>query len=156
MLVTAATSVVTSAMAVADGYFLDTGVVSEIRKGQSANPGVRESFAEASHDAADLYLPVITISEVRRGVDDIRHRGNTARAKRLERWLGQVATAHAEAIPSFDEQCAHVWGRLLVPNPENPLDKQIAAIALIQDLLRVTRNTVHYAPTGIRLLNPYR
>jgi hypothetical protein len=48
-----------------------------------------------------------------------------------------------------------VWGRLRVPNPENPLDKQIAATALIHDLTVVTRNTDHFAPTGARLLNPF-
>jgi predicted nucleic acid-binding protein len=51
---------------------------------------------------------------------------------------------------------AQVWGRLRAPNPENPLDKQIAATALIYDLVVVTRNTAHYAPTGVRLLNPFK
>jgi predicted nucleic acid-binding protein len=50
---------------------------------------------------------------------------------------------------------SHVWGRLRVPNPDNPLDKQIAATALIHDLTVVTRNTEHFAPTGARLLNPF-
>ncbi len=63
--------------------------------------------------------------------------------------------AYAESILAFDEETAHVWGRLRVPNSENPLDKQVAATALIHDLTMVTRNTVHYAPTGARLLNPY-
>ncbi|MEI8299833.1 MAG: VapC toxin family PIN domain ribonuclease, partial [Pseudomonadota bacterium] len=39
--------------------------------------------------------------------------------------------------------------------PENPLDKQIAATALIYGLIVVTRNTAHYAPTGVQLLNPF-
>ena len=36
-----------------------------------------------------------------------------------------------------------------------PLDKQIAATALINDLTMVTRNVAHYSPTGVRLLNPF-
>jgi predicted nucleic acid-binding protein len=44
---------------------------------------------------------------------------------------------------------------LRVPNPENPLDKQIAATALIHDLTVVTRNMGHFAPTGVRLHNPF-
>jgi predicted nucleic acid-binding protein len=55
----------------------------------------------------------------------------------------------------FDEEIAHVWGRLRVPNPENALDKQIAATALIHDLAVVTRNTAHYTSTGVRLRNPF-
>jgi predicted nucleic acid-binding protein len=88
-------------------------------------------------------------------VERIRHRRDDAQAKRLERWLNQVTTIYAESILPFDEDSAHIWGRLRVPNPENPLDKQIAATALIHDLTVVTRNTEHYKPTGVRLLNPF-
>jgi len=73
----------------------------------------------------------------------------------LERWLKQVTQSYADAILPFDEETAHVWGRLRVPNPENPLDKQIAATALIHDLTVVTRNTDHFVPTGVRLKNPF-
>jgi predicted nucleic acid-binding protein len=136
-------------------YLLDTDVVSEIRKGDEANPGVRAFFADTSFRSADLYLSVVTIGEMRQGVERIRHRGDDAQAKRLARWLKQVTTTYAESILPFDEETAHVWGRLRVPNPENPLDKQIAATALIHDLTVVTRNTEHFAPTGARLLNPF-
>jgi len=136
-------------------YLLDTDVVSEIRKGNKANPGVRAFFADTSFRSADLYLSVVTIGEMRQGVERIRHRGDDAQAKRLARWLKQVTTTYPESILPFDEETAHVWGRLRVPNPENPLDKQIAATALIHDLTVVTRNTEHFAPTGARLLNPF-
>ena len=96
-----------------------------------------------------------TIGELRQGVERIRHRGDGAQAKRLGRWLKQVTTIYAESILPFDEETAQVWGRLRVPNPENPLDKQIAATALIHDLTVVTRNTDHFAPTGVRLLDPF-
>ena len=45
---------------------------------------------------------------------------------------------------------AQLWGRLRVPHPENPLDKQIAATALMHDLVVVTRNTAHFEATGAR------
>jgi toxin FitB len=67
----------------------------------------------------------------------------------------QVTTIYAESILPFDEETAHVWGRLRVRNPENPLDEQIAATALIHDLTVVPRNTGHYTPTGARLRNPF-
>ena len=148
-------SAVSSRIVGADVYLLDTDVISEIRKGLSANPGVREFFAKVIRDATNLYLSTVTIGELRQGVERIRHRGDAAQAKRLERWLGTVTTTHSHAILPFDEECAHVWGRLRVPNPENPLDKQIAATALIHDLQVVTRSLAHYSPTGVRLLNPF-
>jgi predicted nucleic acid-binding protein len=136
-------------------YLLDTDVISEIRKGEKANPGVRAFFADTRRKSIDLYLSVITIGELRQGVERIRHRGDDAQAKRLEHWLNQVTHTYAEAILPFDEEIAHVWARLRVPNPENPLDKLIAATALIHELTVVTRNTAHYTPTGARLLNPF-
>jgi len=136
-------------------YLLDTDVISEMRKDGKANPGVRAFFADASRKSVDLYLSVVTIGELRQGVERIRHRGDDAQAKRLARWLKQVTTIYAESILSFDEETAQVWGRLRVPNPVNPLDKQIAATALIHDLTVVTRNTDHFAPTGARLVNPF-
>jgi predicted nucleic acid-binding protein len=139
----------------ADVYLLDTDVISEIRKGDKANSGVQAFFSHTSRESAVLYLSVVTIGELRQGVERIRHRGDAAQARRLERWLKQVTNIYEESILPFDEEAAQVWGRLRVPNPENPLDKQIAATALIHDLTVVTRNTGHYAPTGARILNPF-
>jgi len=136
-------------------YLLDTDVISEMRKGDKANAGVLAFFAHTSRKSVDLYLSVVTIAEMRQGEERIRHRGDPPQAKRLEHWLIQVTTTYAESILPFDEETAHVWGRLRVPNPENPLDKQVAATALIHDLIVVTRNSGHFEPTGARLLNPF-
>jgi len=136
-------------------YLVDTDVISEIRKGEKADDGVREFFEVASRDAIPLYLSVVTVGELRTGVERLRHRGDIKQGDLLERWLRQVTQSYADAILPLDEETAHVWGRLRVPNPENPLDKQIAATALIHDLTVVTRNTEHFAPTGVRLKNPF-
>lgn len=136
-------------------YLVDTDVISEARKADKANSGVQEFFRNAARDDAALYLSAITIGEMRQGVEIIRHRGDKPQADRLERWLDRVTTDYSDAILPFDEETAHVWGRLRVPHPENPLDKQIAATALIYDLTVVTRNHDHYEPTGVRLLNPF-
>jgi len=136
-------------------YLVDTDVISEARKGDKANTGVRAFFRNAARDDAALFLSVITIGELRQGVQTIRHRGDKPQAERLERWLSRIANDYSDAILPFDEETAHVWGRLRVPNPENPLDKQIAATALIYGLAVVTRNTAHYEPTGVQLLNPF-
>lgn len=136
-------------------YLVDTDVLSEARKGEKANGGVRAFFRSAAGDKTPLYLSVITVGEIRRGVEIIRHRGDPIQADLLERWLDRVTVEYSGAILPFDEEIAHVWGRLRVPDRENPLDKQIAATALIYDLTVVTRNSGHYEPTGVRLLNPF-
>src|SRR3974390_991451 len=136
-------------------YLVDTDVISEIRKGEKANAGVRAFFESAERDEIDLYLSAVRIGELGRGGERIRLRGDGGQAALLERWLQQVSNAYADAILPIDEEIAHVWGRLRAPNPENPLDKQIAATALIHDLTVVTRNTEHFAPTGVKLKNPF-
>jgi predicted nucleic acid-binding protein len=150
-----ATSAASKAIGEVDVYLVDTDVISELRKGEKANSGVRGFFATASKEGIPLYLSVVTVAELRTGVERLRHRGDTPQAKRLERWLRQITTAYADAILPIDIDIAHVWGRLRVPHRENPLDKQIAATALIHDLAVVTRNTAHFAPTGVRIHNPF-
>lgn len=136
-------------------YLIDTDVISEARKGDRANAGVRSFFARAATDEVPLYLAAVTIGELRQGVESIRHRGDLAQARQLERWLTRVTQDYADAILMFDDETAQVWGRLRVPRPENPLDKQIAATALINQLTVVTRNTAHFRPTGVPLLDPF-
>jgi hypothetical protein len=134
-------------------YLVDTNVISEARKGKKANPGVREFFQTA--DAVDLYLSVQTIGEIRRGLENIRRRGDLPQARKLEKWLDLLVADYVDRILSFDESCAQVWGRLMSPHPEHAVDKQIAAIALIHDLTVVTRNVDDFRGTGVSLKNPF-
>jgi len=136
-------------------YLVDTDVISEARKGAKANAGVRAFFRDAAKSRVGLYLSAVTIGELRQGVEAVRYRGDAASAGRLALWLERVSGEYADAVLSFDAEVANVWGRLRVPHPENPLDKQIAATALIYDLTVVTRNTAHYEIPGLQVLNPF-
>ncbi len=136
-------------------FLIDTNVISEIRKGKTAHPGVQAFFRRAADTPADLYLSVITIGELRRGVDLIRHRGDLPQAERLERWLDTLLAVYARHILPIDAEVAQLWGRLRVPHHENAIDKQIAATALIHDLTLVTRNTQDFIGTGARLVDPF-
>lgn len=135
-------------------YLLDTNVISELRKGGRANPGVTAFFATLAPE--DIYLSVVTIGEIRRGLENVRGRGDRAQAERLEAWLDEVVTEFSDRILDFDLDCAQVWGKLMSPHPQHPIDKQIAAIALIYDLTVVTRNTDDFVLSGVRSLNPFR
>src|SRR5215469_8278328 len=96
----------------ADMYLVDTDVISEARKREKANPGVRAFFERATDEPAELYLSVVTIGELRQGVERIRYRGDTSQAQKLERWLSELTASYEDRILPLDEEAAHVWGRL--------------------------------------------
>lgn len=136
-------------------FLVDTNVISEHRKGAQSNPGVQAFFHDAIRDGERLYLSVITVGELRRGVDLIRHRGDRRQANQLENWLRTVLRDYQDHVLEFDADMAQLWGRLRVPHPENPLDKQIAATALIYSLTLVTRNEADFSLTGVTVFNPF-
>jgi predicted nucleic acid-binding protein len=136
-------------------YLVDTNVISEARKGNRANTGVIRFFRNAATEDQEIYLSVVTVGELRRGVELIRHRGDSPHAKSLEAWLQMVLQEYKPNILPIDDEISQVWGRLRVPRPEHALDKLIAATALIHDLTVVTRNVDDFASSGIRLLNPF-
>ncbi|WP_235641382.1 type II toxin-antitoxin system VapC family toxin [[Limnothrix rosea] IAM M-220] len=136
-------------------YLLDTNVISELRKRDKANPGVLKFFQEATQQEVRLFISVITIGELRRGVDLIRYRGDRPQADLLETWLQTILDEYADHILDFTATEAQVWGKLRVPHPQNAIDKQIAAIALVCGLTLVTRNVSDFTETGISLFNPF-
>lgn len=136
-------------------YLIDTNVISEARKKDKANPGVRRFLAQAAAEETPVYLSVVTLGELRSGVELIRHRGDISQAMLLEDWLQMVLTEYADNILPIDREVAQLWGRLRVPYYEHALDKQIAATALIHSLIVVTRNQDDFAATGVRVLNPF-
>jgi len=136
-------------------YLLDTNVISELRKQSKANVGVQQFFHDATEQDSHLYISVITLGELRRGVDLIRYRGDQRQAHLLESWLQTILDDYADYILDFSAAEAQIWGRLRVPHPQNPLDKQLAATALVCGLTLVTRNISDFVDTGVPLLNPF-
>lgn len=136
-------------------YLIDTNVISEARKGRKANDGVQKFFEEVTLREQSVYLSVVTTGELRRGIENIKYRGDGEQAAILESWLNMILVEYNDYVLDFNHEIAQVWGRLRVPHHENMLDKQIAATALIHDLTVVTRNTDDFKACGVRLYNPF-
>lgn len=136
-------------------YLIDTNIIIEARKGERANPGVQRFLETVAHQQQHAFLSVVTIGELRRGIDLIRHRGDLNQAQALETWLTGILNEYGEYILPVDADVAQVWGRLRVPHPENALDKLIAATALIHDLVVVTRNERDFQGLNVKMLNPF-
>jgi len=136
-------------------YLIDTNVISESRKRSKADHGVRDFFKQSAKQNARIFISVVTVGELRRGVELIRHRGDFRQASQLEKWLERLLVEYEDHVLDITADIAQLWGRLRVPHPENALDKQIAATALIYDLTVVTRNHQDFESTGVQFLNPF-
>lgn len=133
-------------------YLLDSNVVSEVRKGERADPRVRAWFAGV--DDADLYLSVLTLGEIRRGIEAIQRR-DRVQGLVLNRWLQTLATGYEARILSVDQKIADEWGRLNASATLPVIDGLLAATARVHGLTVVTRNTKDIARTGVPHLNPF-
>lgn len=132
-------------------WLLDANVISELRKGPRADPGVLRSAQGREHDA---WISVLSVGEVRRGIELNRRRDEPA-AQLLDVWLEGLLTGYASRILPFDLAVAEIWGRLNVPSPRPAVDGMIAATALVHGLTLVTRNVRDVEGTGVRVLNPF-
>ena len=102
----------------------------------------------------DLYLSVLTLGEVRRGIDLLGRR-DPVRAGVYEAWLVTVLRDYADRVLPVDAEVAQEWGRMNVPDPVSVVDGLMAATAKVRNMTFVTRNTADVARTGARLLDPF-
>jgi len=131
---------------------LDTNVLSELRKGARANARLRGWFDGVAAD--EIYLSVLVIGELRRGIELVRRR-DARQAAALERWLTRVTADQADRILPVDEAVADHWGRLTASRPGSVIDTLMASTALVHGLVLVTRNVKDVAWTGVAYLNPF-
>ncbi len=102
----------------------------------------------------ELYLSVIVLGEVRRGVERLRGR-DPKQATILERWLIELYGGFANRIIPVDGEIAEEWGRLGAAAPIPQEDGLMAATAKVRGLVLVTRNVFHVDRPGVRVLNPW-
>jgi predicted nucleic acid-binding protein len=133
-------------------YLLDTNVLSELRKGPRCHPHVAAWYAPIPTEA--IYLSVLVIGEIRRGIERIRSRDPQA-AMTLEKWLRQVITRHQSRILAVDYRVAEEWGRMTASRSLSTVDSLLAATARVHGLTLVTRNVTDIVGTGVAYLNPF-
>ena len=136
-------------------YLLDTNVVAELRKAQSPKVDQKVLAWANRVSAASLFLSVITVLELEKGILLIERRDPTQGAV-LRSWLDtHVLPAFRERILPVDTAVAQCCARLHVPAPRPDRDALIAATALIHGLTVVTRNVADFTPTGVEIINPW-
>jgi hypothetical protein len=133
-------------------YLIDTNVISEIGKGANCSPRVTRWYSAIQE--SELYLSVLVLGELRKGVESLRAR-HTARANRLDKWLTSVSSAFGDRVLPISREVADEWGRLAAIRPISVIDALLAATANCHGLTFVTRNESDLRGLGIELLNPF-
>lgn len=105
-------------------------------------------------DESALFLSVLVVGEIRRGIERIRPRDEPS-ARALDRWLARLERAYAGRLLSVDHAVAVEWGRLDAAFGLPLVDGLLAATARVHGLVLVTRNTKDVARTGVETLDPF-
>lgn len=138
---------------VAAGYLIDTNVISELRR-REPEPRMVHWFEQ--HPSHPLLLSVLTLGEIRRGVERL---AESERQQTLRRWLEQDLPAFfsGRMLP-IDGAIAHRWGRLLAEmgRPLAAIDSLLAATALEHNLVLITRNLRDVVDLQLTVVNPWQ
>ena len=137
----------------AAGYLIDTNVISELRR-REPEPRVVRWFEQ--RPARQLFLSVLTLGEIRRGVERL---DEGERQQALRAWLEQELPAFFSGrLLPIDEAVAQSWGRLMAEmgRPLPAIDSLLAATALEHNLVLVTRNLKDLADLPVAVANPWQ
>jgi predicted nucleic acid-binding protein len=135
----------------APAYLLDTNVLSETRR-KKADEGVMAFLQSA--DSASLFLSVLTIGELRKGVA-VKMRTDSVAAKSLAAWVEGLEFGFADRILIIDAATARLWGDWSGDRPRPVVDTLLAATAVQHNLIFVTRNTRDVDGIPVKLHNPW-
>lgn len=133
-------------------FLIDTDVLSALGKRQR-DPNVEAWFVRQR--SADLFLSVVTIGEIERGIA-LQQPRDPGFAATLAQWLDQMLATFGDRILPFDLAAARRWGALSAELGNDSADLQIAATALEHGLTVVTRNVSDFARAGVPTLDPFK
>jgi len=134
-------------------FLLDTNVVSELRRGDAANPSVTDWFDGRS--PRKLFLSAVTVGEIRQGIEQLRAR-DARQSGSLDRWLKGLVEFYEDRVLYVDGDVAEEWGRLRARRGAPVIDTLLAATARVHELTLVTRNTRDFRSLDVSVLNPWR
>lgn len=138
---------------------LDTNVVSMLAPTKTeASPDFRH-WLERMDGEARLFLSVVTIHEIERGVALLDHKGASAKAAHLRIWLNSLTSTYDDKMIAYDALAAAIGGSLeakaqAAGHDPGMADAMIAGIAASNNLVIVTRNLQHFRQLGVSAQSP--
>lgn len=133
------------------GYLLDTNVLSETRK-LRADPRAMSFVAAADTEA--LFVSVLTLGELRKGVE-AKRRSDADAALRIGAWVDGIEATFADRLLPVSIEIANRWGLISADRSRPVIDTLIAATAMVHGLTLATRNTIDFEGIGLSLVNPW-
>lgn len=142
-----------------NGFLLDTNVVSMLAPSKAEVSADFLDWLDRMDSDGRLFLSVVSIHEIEKGIALLDHKGATAKAASLKAWLNGLTSTYDDKIIGFDAQAAAFGGRLearalAAGFDPGMADAVIAGIAAVHELTIVTRNTKHFLPFGVAVASP--
>jgi toxin FitB len=137
------------------GWLLDTNVVSELHK---ARPNSKVLDFIGIQPGAILFVTEVTLAEIRYGIEQL---GDSPRRADLHRWLERnLRPLFAGRILTITEEVLVRWKTLVVEGRKrgrtfSQPDLFIAAIAVSQDLVVVSRDTTEFVEAAVPVFDPW-
>ncbi len=137
-------------------YLLDTSLILEFSRRRPPDGHVISWLDNI--DEQKLFLSVITIGEIQQAVEWMP---DSRRKNELITWLNDdLLERFSGRILELDLATLLLWGALIARmqtsgQPISVMDSLIAASALHNNLILVTRTTTDFIPCGVQLLNPW-
>jgi predicted nucleic acid-binding protein len=137
------------------GFLLDANCISEVVRRQP-EPRVLE-WIDAT-DESLLYLSVLTLGEIRKGIAAL---SQSKRRTHLETWLElELQARFSGRILVVDTAVSDRWGWIAAEAKRkgktlSTIDGLLAATALHYNLTLVSRNVIDFSSTPVPLLNPW-
>ena len=141
------------------GFLLDTDVVSMLSPARAAASIGFFDWLDRIDGRGLLFLSVVTVHEIEKGVVLLEAKGATAKAAALRAWLAGLLAAYGDKVLGLDGPAASLSGRMearaiAAGHAPGMADAVIAGIAQAHGLVVVTRNARHFRSFGIRTATP--
>ena len=142
-----------------NGYLLDTNAISLFSPLKVSPDPAFTRWVEEQDRLDAIYLSVITVHEIEKGIRLLEYRGATARAQTIQGWLNGLIAGYGEKILPVDNDVALASGRLeaaanAAGHGPGAADAMIAGTAQVHGLTIITHNLRHFEPFSVAAESP--